>query len=377
MTLVRASLIAVASLATACSVSSSSPDEAPSEGTANLTALDRRFFDTGVTDDDVFAHANPDPAKVDLVAIDKMLADAQASGSESAIVALGDTIIAEKYFGHTGDVTSVQSVTKSVTSLLIGILMDQGRIRSLDEPMSTWYPDWRNDGPKSRVTLRHVVTMTAGITDFPSPTGTHPDWLAYLASRPLAWEPGTQFTYSTFGAYLLTGVVKEASRMAVDDFARANLFAPLGITDWRWFKDAQGNTDTGGGLYLRPRDMLRIGRLVREGGVWKGHRIVSSEWLAESARTESPLFPCYAMEWWVLRDGCDASTGAEPTLGPNEGFYADGYGGQYITVVPSTTMLGVRTTTPPVDVSEAEYLRINFGAFPHEIAKLTGAHAER
>jgi CubicO group peptidase (beta-lactamase class C family) len=227
--------------------------------------------------------------------------------------------------------------------------------------MSTWYPAWRNDGPKSRVTLRHVVTMTAGISDFPQPTGDEPDWLAYLASRPLASEPGTEFAYSTFGAYLLTGVVKQASRIAVDDFARANLFAPLGITHWEWFKDGQGNVDTGGGLYLRPRDMLRIGCLVREGGVWKGRRVVSSAWLTESARTESPLYPCYAMEWWVLRDGCDATTGAEPTLGANEGFYADGYGGQYITVVPSTTLLGVRTTTPPVDVSEAEYLRINFG----------------
>src|SRR5262249_25122551 len=162
------------SLVTACSVSSSDPDDAASEGASNLTALDRRFFDPGVSDDDVFAHANPDPTRVDLAVIDKMLADAVASGSESAIVARGDTIIAEKYCGHTGAITSGQSVTKSVTSLLIGILIDQGKIRSLDEPLSTWYPAWKDDGPKSRVTLRHVVTMTAGVTDFPQPTGEHP-----------------------------------------------------------------------------------------------------------------------------------------------------------------------------------------------------------
>jgi CubicO group peptidase (beta-lactamase class C family) len=367
--LIRASLIGLASLAAACSVPSSNTDDAPSEGMARLTSLDRRFFDPGVADDDVFGHANPNPRAVDLVAIDKMLADAEASGSESAIVAVGDTIIAEKYFGHSGGPTSVQSVTKSVTSLLIGILIDQGKIRSLDEPFSTWYPAWNDGGPKSRATLRHVVTMTAGVSDFPAPTGDPPDWLAYLASRPLTWEPGTQFAYSTSNAYLLTGVIKQASGMAADDFARANLFAPLGITNWNWFKDGQGNADTGGGLFLRPRDMLRVARLVRDGGVWKGRRIVSSSWLDDSTRTPSPLFACYAMEWWVLREGCDSNTGAQPTLGPDQGFYADGYGGQYITVVPSTSMLGVRTTTPPEDeVSEAEYDRLSFFAFPHEVA---------
>jgi CubicO group peptidase (beta-lactamase class C family) len=119
----------------------------------------------GRRDDDVFAHANPDPGNIDLAALSDMLSGAIASGTESTIVAIGDTIVTEKYFGHSGDLTSIQSVTKSISSLLIGILIDQGRIASVDVPLSTYYPEWNDHSMKSRVTLRHVLTMSSGVID--------------------------------------------------------------------------------------------------------------------------------------------------------------------------------------------------------------------
>jgi CubicO group peptidase (beta-lactamase class C family) len=120
---------------------------------------------------------------------------------------------------------------------------------------------------------------------------------------------------------------------------------------------------------MRPRDLLRIGRLVRDRGSWGPKQIVASSWIDRSMGSPSTLFPCYAMEWWVLRDGCDATTGGHPPLGRDQGFYADGYGGQYITIVPSTNVVSVRTTTPPpAGLSDDDYTRITFGAFPHEAA---------
>jgi hypothetical protein len=113
-------------LAAGCS--SAAADASATVGELRASKLDARFFDPDVADDDVFTHADPDPATMDVATIEKMLADAQASGSESAIVAVGDTIVAEKYFGHDGHVTSVQSVTKSVTSLLSSPARDRGRL---------------------------------------------------------------------------------------------------------------------------------------------------------------------------------------------------------------------------------------------------------
>lgn len=334
-------------------------------------ALDARFFDADVADDDAFAHANPDAAQV--AAIEKVLADAEAAGSESAIVSVGDTIVAERYFGHARGKTSVQSVTKSITSLLIGILIDQGKIPSLDAPMSTWFPAWANDPAKAHVTLRHMITMTSGMSDQPAPSAFGPSYVETLAARPLAYAPGQYFIYSTYGAYLLTKVVRQASGMLVDDFAREALFGPLGITDFTWYKDGQQNADTGGGLYLRPRDMLRIGRLLRDRGTWKGARVVSDEWLTESARPIAQS-PCYAMEWWVLREGCD-SNAAPHDPGPVQGFFADGFGGQYITVVPEAGVLGVRTITPPAGAVTdiAEFTRTSFYPFVHEVAAVAEA----
>lgn len=363
-------LFALGLLTTGCSAAAA---DSTRDDSVDLSAasLDARFFDANVADDDTFTHANPDPTKVDPQVIEKMLDDAQASGSESAIIALGDTIIAEKYFGHDGRLTSVQSVTKSITSLLIGILVDQGKIASLDAPMSTWLPEWANDPLKSRVTLRHMLTMTSGMTDQPYVTEFTRPYLETLAARPLSWEPGRWFAYTTYGAYLLTAVIREASGQLVDDFARTALFEPLGIRQFFWMKDGQNNADTGGGLYLRPRDMLRIGKLVRDGGEWKGQRIVSDAWITTSMETAIPQLACYAMEWWVLREGCDSNTGAAPVVGPEQGFYADGYGGQYITVVPSSKLLGVRTTTPPASGSVEEITRTSFFAFPHEVADIS------
>lgn len=352
----------------------SSGDAAASE--SNLAsdphALDTRFFDANGVDDDVFVHQNPDPAKVDIAALEKMLADAQATGSESAIVTMGDAIVAEKYFGHPGGLTSVQSVTKSVTSLLIGILIDRGRIPSLDTPMSTWFPAWANDPAKAQVTLRHMVTMTSGMSDQPAITTlVGGSYVETLGARPLAYAPGQYFIYSTYGAYLLTKVVRQASGMLVDDFARQALFGPLGITQFNWYKDPQGNADTGGGLYLRPRDMLRIGRLLRDKGEWRhgaeSVRVVSEAWLAESAVPIAES-ACYGFEWWILRDGCD-SNAAPHDPGPVQGFFADGFGGQYITVVPDRGVVGVRTITPPMTVTDVnEFTRTSFYPFVHEVA---------
>ena len=365
--------LAMVSAALAVSACSAEATDDVGEATAADTsaALEPRFFDPGVVDDAVFRHGNPDPATVDVATVEKIIADAETTGSDSVIVAVGDTIVAEKYFGHDGAPATVQSVTKSVTSLVIGALVAERKIPSVDAPLSRFYPEW-SEGTKALVTVRHVVSMTSGVSDWQSDMFSHADTLAYARERPLLWEPGTTFAYTNAGSMLLAGVALQAGGAPLDVLARERFFGPLGITQWSWSKDGAGNVAAQGGLFMRPRDLLLLGRLMRDRGAWNGRQLLPSVWV-DSVGVPNAVSPCYGLEWWVLRDGCDPSRAPAPdaVLGPLEGYFADGYGGQYITIVPRSNIVGVRTKKPlPTGTPLPELQKANYAEFPHQVGKL-------
>jgi CubicO group peptidase (beta-lactamase class C family) len=380
--LLRASGLAAASLillAAACSSSTSAdPGSAdagavvPEGGTPDVAqqALDPRFFDQGVAADDVFTLANPDPAAVDVDALLKLLAEAESQKSESVVIARGDVIVAEKYFGHDGARATIQSVTKSVVSLALGALLDDGKISSLDVAVSKYFPEWAT-GEKAKVTLRQLMAHTSGLQD--DPNGglfTASDSLAFARAQPLAAAPGAYFAYSNTGPVLLADIIKQAAGKPADAFVDERLFAPAGISDWRWAKDPAGNVSTAGGLFLAPRALLRLGRLVQAKGSWNGKALVSASWISTSTTAPSGDFACYALLWWLIRDGCDSATGLTGTAGPIQGFLADGWGGNYIAVTASSPIIAVRTKTPPPNVTFDEERKTAFEAFPHEVAAL-------
>jgi CubicO group peptidase (beta-lactamase class C family) len=245
----------------------------------------------------------------------------------------------------------MQSVSKSVTSALIGIAIGRGEIRGVDAKVTALLADWHPapDPRRDAMTLRDVLTMTTGIrwdeesTEYTDPRNNcavmegREDWVAYVLEQPMAEEPGRAFVYNSGATELLSGVIQKATGKTADDYAKEHLFAPLGIRDFYWKRTPKGLSDTEGGLYLLPRDLAKLGELYMRDGVWRGTRILPSGWARESTQprvaTKEKGFR-YGYQWWVPSPQDSAGV---------ESFAAWGYGGQFLFVVPSLDLIAVFT----------------------------------
>jgi CubicO group peptidase (beta-lactamase class C family) len=239
---------------------------------------------------------------------------------------------------------TLQSATKSVNSILIGIAIDQHLIHGVDEKISTFFPEFTG---KDGIRLKHFLSMTAGLdwnenkipytdprNDCIRMNRTN-DPVRFLLERPAVAAPGTKFVYNSAIAVALGEIIRKVSGMPVDKFAERNLFKPLGISDYAWKGNfTNGVIHTGGGLYLRPRDMAKIGCMMLNNGRWQGKQIVSEDWVRESTKKQASDMR-YGYEWWLsqfkVRDQMIPS------------FLAEGYGGQCISVFPSLHMVVVFT----------------------------------
>ena len=264
----------------------------------------------------------------------------------SLLVVRHGYIVFENYYamGAPDRQDTVHSVTKSITSILFGIARDQGLIGSLDKTLYDYLPNYfdasaQND--KKSITLKHLLTMTAGLQ--PIRVTDRRLWLAwrYAPDRtrftldlPMIQTPGKRFAYSNAVSHLLSVVLTKTAGVPLWDFAARNLFNPLGIRPRLWKTDAQGFNSGGSGLYLCARDMAKIGYLYLNQGQWNGKQIVSAQWVAESTRRQVSAARDYGYgyQWWT-RDvaGCPA-------------YLAWGLNGQFIVVVPRMDLVIVVTS---------------------------------
>lgn len=264
----------------------------------------------------------------------------------SLLVLRNGKIISEAYCRDPRDAgvrRNIKSCTKSITSLLIGIALDRGLLTGLDQRVYDVIPEYFDDNPlRRRITIGQALTMRTGI-DYDNDEQTEDlvvdepeSSLRFILSRPMAFTPGTRFHYSDGNPQLLAGVLQRVTGMSVEEFARRELFGPLGITDVSWEKGKDGINYGGFGIYLKPRDMARIGQLMLQRGLWNGRRIISEEWVAQSTaihadQDEGP----YGYYWWIK---------------PEYGAYtAAGHGGNYIYVLPARNMVIVLTAMPYTD----------------------------
>ncbi len=252
-------------------------------------------------------------------------------------------------YEHGSDLHTLQSVSKSVTSALIGIAIRRGEISGVGAKMLPYFDAYRvaPDPRKDRWTLAHFLTMTAGIRwDETNPDYTDAEnscalmeastnWIQFVLDQPMAAEPGSTFVYSSGVTELLAEVLRKATGKQADAYAAEHLFGPLGITKFYWKKTPTGHPDTEGGLYLTPRDLAKIGLLYMRDGVWDGKRILPEGWAAAS--TAAKVSPGgefaqmqYGYQWWVLP-------------GETPAFAGLGYGGQLLVCVPSLDLIAVFT----------------------------------
>ena len=262
---------------------------------------------------------------------------------ETLLVVRHGRIIEEReYAGAEVTYHDVQSLTKSVVSLLVGIALHQGAIKSLDQTLADFLSRKllaRLDPRVGRITLKQLLEMRAGFgADDPYATPlfeSAPNWMSAILARPLVTQPGTTFAYDGGATHLLSVVLTKAVGLTADKYARERLFRPLGIPDsrWRWERDAQGNAEGPTGLSLRARDMARIGYLLLHAGRWNGNQVVPADYVRDAtAMQERAQFLAggpplgYGYQFWTLRP---------------EGFAAIGYGGQTIAVFPKLDLVVV------------------------------------
>lgn len=265
----------------------------------------------------------------------------------------------ERYFnGWSADeLHPVYSVTKSVTSALVGIALNERRIPALDASVLEYFPQYPTlgnpDARKAQITIEHVLMMRAGFVwneftiPYSDPANSYrqmvasPNWIKFVLDLPLAADPNTRFTYNTGCTMLLSGVLGRATGQSVEAYAIPRLFAPLGITAWVWGTSPQGLSNTGAGLQLRPRDMARFGYLYLHGGSVNGERVVPADWVARSTTAYSGGFTTYGYgyQWWTLPSSFRGADGTDPGVV----FFAWGYGSQMIFVLPRYDMVVVTT----------------------------------
>ncbi len=225
---------------------------------------------------------------VDPAALKRLLERAKAEHSDAIVILKDGKVVVEE--GFLDQKIYAMSATKSIASLAIGCLIEDGRIRSLDQKVSDFVPEWRQ-GEKQKITIRMLLNHTSGI-------GTQGRGASYAVQAPQVFAPGEGFAYNNPAVDLLALVIREASGMAAEKYFARRLFEPLGIIDWDWaYRD--GLPLTAGELMIRPPDLARIGQMVLDGGVWNGKRIISKAWLDLSAQASQTFNPTCGLLWWL------------------------------------------------------------------------------
>ena len=285
----------------------------------------------------------------------------------SILIAQSSKLVFEEYFpGYSFEgrwkefdqsvAHSLQSLTKSITALVMGVAIDREEIDSIDSCILDWYPEYDHTdrAEKQAITLRHLLTMQSGFewNEWAVASDSRTNDLnrhyrarrpfGYLLTKPLADAPGTRFTYNTASTNLLGDIVRRSTGEPFHDYARRYLFDPLGINKVSWLSWKGAPTETvatGGGLRLTPRDVLKIGQLVLQNGIWKGRPIVSQLWLSQALHPQVAFSPNidYGFLWWLPTE---LHPGTQVALHP---YVAGGTGGQWLFVYPEQDLVIVTT----------------------------------
>jgi len=296
--------------------------------------------------------------------IDQFLRD-HGKGVDAVLVLRHGCLVYETY-SDPYDVDTphiLNSCTKSFLSTLAGIAVDRGYVPSVDWPIWRYFPNSlpsSDDSRKSRITVKHLLTMSSGI-DWPQYGRDNisdrmvvsPNWVEFILSQPMAAEPGTVTNYSNGDSHLVAAILRRATKQDLLDFATTELFTLLGITEVRWDRDPQGLNIGSATLYLRPRDMAKLGQLVLNDGEWRGRQLVSTDWI-RAATARQTMMPSvqltdYGYFWWLY---------------PDQGrIEAWGGSGQRIAVFPHADLVIVITSTSDDDtprsaIADAIYTQV-------------------
>ena len=342
--------------------------------------------------------STPEEQGMNAVKLDEMHEYAQGLiqrlSIDSVTVIRHGWIVADRYYDYYsyGDLHNLNCVTRTVTNLLIGIANKSGFISNLDEPIVNIFSNrtfTNMDGQKEKITIRHLLGMQSGltwrewppVTEWPdaddyvfhsntsnrldngswkiSPNSNFyqlfnsTDWVQHILDKPMKADPGTNMYYSFADSHLLQAIIHHKSDMTSRAFAENYLFSPLDITDYHWWDDPQGILWGGGGLWLHPHDVAKIGYLYLKNGTWGDEVIVHGEWVQESLEPKSEDNFGTTRGWaWHLEE---------------EYYLYMGGGGQTLLVQPEEELIVVITSSSYLDGSDgfqSELYILNEYIFP-------------
>lgn len=295
----------------------------------------------------------------------KLVAEYYQTGPDRSVYALWSR---PQHFTPT-TLHDVRSVGKSVTSLLFGIAAAQDPLLHPDTAIADLYPDECVSRRPEHQSLKisHLLTMSSGL-DWREGAGVvddeirmfwRKDLVCHVLNRAITTEPGSSFEYNSGATALLADLIVRQSALSLPEFADRFLFAPMNITDWQWVTDLHGRAMAFNGLRMRPRDLVKIGRLVLNNGRWHGQQLVPESWIKASlqARLATGVSNFhYGYQWWtgtVFWHG--QGQGQQQSLRWQAGF---GNGGQRLFVVPALDLVVVTTAGAYGDIDTAKRVNV-------------------
>ena len=265
----------------------------------------------------------------------------------SLLVSRRGEVVLERYFNGTRPArpANVKSVSKSVISTLVGIAIQRKMIPGVDAPIMTWFPELKTDREKTKqeITVEDLLTMRSGLESTSNRNYgawvQSRNWVQHALRRPLLTPPGTSMQYSTGNSHLLSAILTSATRSSTWRFANDTLAKPLGFSFPQWPQDPQGIYFGGNDMLMTPRQMLTFGELYLNRGRAGGAQVVPESWVEQSfvPHGRSPISGNeYGYGWWIRE------------MGGHRAYYAWGFGGQYIFVVPGLDLVVVTTSASTV-----------------------------
>ncbi|NVJ62388.1 MAG: serine hydrolase [Gammaproteobacteria bacterium] len=326
-------------------------------------------------------------ATVDKLSISSKIEQLELKQMSSVLVQHKNKLVFEQYYNGTKrhDLHDIRSASKSITSLMLGIAIEQGKIPSLDSKVRPYFKDYEPvlfDSPaKQNMTFFELLSMTNPLEcdDWNNFSSGHEermylqaDWIQFVLNLPergpAPWEPrdadqkyGRDFSYCTAGISLTAAAIERAVDKGFDDYAHEHLFNPLGIKQVQWAYSPKGITQGGGGLRIKPIDFLKLGQLMLNKGQWNNQSIVPKQWVDKSLTRYSVSMPDmnaeYGLTWWVFDfEVADFEITDFEKVGKNteqkqatpqkvSAFAAAGNGGNYLFFVPEQELAVVITST--------------------------------
>lgn len=274
----------------------------------------------------------------------------------SLLVSHRGTLVLERYFNgaRAAQPANIKSASKSVIAALVGIAVSRGLIKDVDQKIAAYFPELATDPePKKRdITIEDLLTMRSGLE---STSGRNygawvqsANWVRFVLRRPLIDAPGTRVEYSTGSSHLLSAILTKVTKTSTWQFAQQELAKPLGFSLARWTQDPQGIYFGGNEMLMTPRQMIRFGELYLNDGRIGNRQVLTTSWIDRTrvgrGRSRWGSDREYGYGFWIREFGSHA------------GYYAWGYGGQFIFIVPDQDLVIVTTSRSDVSRERRDHL---------------------